>query len=53
MRNIKIGVLAHWHSVAVFIRGSIPSRTILKTQKRVLDAFLLDTQYYKEWIKDK
>ena len=33
--------------------GSIPGRVIPKTQKMVLDAFLLDTQYYKVWIKGK
>ena len=28
-------------------RGSIPARVILKTQKMVLDASLLNTQHYK------
>ena len=32
---------------------SIPSRVIPKTQKIVLDAFLVDTQHYKLRIKDK
>ena len=29
--------------------GSIPGRVILKTQKMVLDVFLLKTQHYKVW----
>ena len=33
--------------------GSIPGRVIPKTQKMVLDASLLNTQYYKAWIKGK
>ena len=32
-------------------RISIPDRVISKTQKMVLDAALLNTQYYKLWIK--
>ena len=32
-------------------RGSIPGRVIPKTQKMVLDAALLNTQYYKTRIK--
>ena len=34
-------------------RGSIPGRVIPKTQKMVLDASLLNTQYDKVWIKGK
>ena len=34
-------------------RSSIPGRVILKTQKMVLDAFLLNTQPYKVRIKGK
>ena len=34
-------------------RGSIPGRVTPKTQKMVLDATLLNTQYYKVWIKGK
>ena len=34
-------------------RGSIPGRFILKTQKIVLDATLLNAQYYKVGIKSK
>ena len=33
--------------------GSIPDRVILKTQKLVLDAALLNTQHYKVRIKGK
>ena len=33
--------------------GSIPGRVIPKTQKMVLDASLLNTQYYKVRIKGK
>ena len=33
--------------------GSIPGRVIPKTEKMVLDACLLNTQHYKEWIKGK
>ena len=34
-------------------RGSIPGRVIPKTQKMVLDATLLNIQYYKVRIKGK
>ena len=34
-------------------RGSIPGRIIPKTQKMVLDAVLLNTQYYKVRFKGK
>ena len=34
-------------------RGSIPVRVILKTQKMVHDATLLNTQHYKVSIKGK
>ena len=34
-------------------RGSIPGRVIPKTQKMILDAALLSTQYYKVRIKGK
>ena len=33
-------------------RGSIPGRVILKTQKKVRDAALVNTQHYKDSIKD-
>ena len=33
--------------------GSIPGRVILKTQKMVLNAALLNTQHYKMRIKGK
>ena len=49
--NKPIGIM-----VWVFINGpedlgEIPCRVILKTQKMVLDASLLNTQHYKVWIK--
>ena len=34
-------------------QGSIPGQVIPKTQKRVLDTFLLNTQHYKVCIKGK
>ena len=34
-------------------QGSFPTRVILKTQKMVLDAALLNTQHYKVRIKGK
>ena len=34
-------------------QGSIPYRVIPKTQQMVLDAVLLNTQYYKARIKGK
>ena len=34
-------------------QGSIPGRVILKTQKMVLDAYLLNTQHYKVGTKGK
>ena len=33
--------------------GSIPGRFILKIQKMVIDASLLNTQHFKVWIKGK
>ena len=33
--------------------SSIPGRVIPKTQEKVLDAFLLNTQHYKVGIKSK
>ena len=32
-------------------QGSIPCQIIPKTQKMVLETYLLNTQYYKVWIK--
>ena len=37
----------------VFVNGSIPGRVKTKPLKMVLDAALLNTQYYKVRIKDK
>ena len=44
--------------IKVFIKGlgdpgSIPGRVLQKTQKMVLDAFLLNIQFYKIRIKGK
>ena len=44
--------------VRVFLNGledrsSIPGRVILKTQKMVFDASLLNIQHNKEWIKSE
>ena len=33
--------------------GSILDRIIPKTQKMVLDVYLINTQHYKVWIKGK
>ena len=51
LRSPNIGIM-----VKVFTNGpgdwsSIPIWVILKTQKKVLDALLLNTQYHKVWIK--
>ena len=34
-------------------RGSIPGQVIPKTQKMILEAFLLNTQHYKVCLKGK
>ena len=34
-------------------QGPIPGQVILKTQRMVIDAFLLNTEYYKVQIKIK
>ena len=34
-------------------KGSNPGQVIPKTQKKLLDATLLNTQHYKVWIKGK
>ena len=54
----KIYMVAHWHSGIVFTngpgdRGSIPGEVIPKTQKMVLDAFLLNTQHFTVLVKGK
>ena len=45
MSRVFINGLGDW--------GSIPARVIPKTQNMVLDAALLNTQYYKVRIKGK
>ena len=49
--NQAIGLMSRVFANGPGDRGSIPSRVIPKTQKMVLDAALLKTQYYKEGIK--
>ena len=53
-----VAIISNWLSVRVFAnspgdRGSIPGQIIPKTQKMVLDAYLLNTQQYKVCIKGK
>ena len=49
----SIGLAARLFAKGPGDRGSIPGRVIPKTQKRVRDAYLLNTQHYKVWIKGK
>ena len=51
--NQAIGLMSRVFSNGPGDRGSIPGRVIPKTQKMVLDAVLLNTQYYKVRIKGK
>ena len=46
-----IGLISRVFANGLGGRGSIPGRVIPKTQKMLLDAALLNTQYYKVWIK--
>ena len=51
-------IILHWLISRVFANGpgdwdSFPGWVILKTQKMVLDATLLNTQHYKVKIKSK
>ena len=48
-----IGLLSRVFANGPGDRGLIPGRVILKTQKIVLDAALLNSQHYKVWIKGK
>ena len=48
-----IGLLSRVFANGLEDRGSIPGRVIPKSQKMVLDATLLNTQYYKLRIKGK
>ena len=54
---MKLRVVS-FYAVLVFAnspgdQGSIPDQVILKTQKMVLDTYLLNTQHYKICIKGK
>ena len=49
----NIGIMVRVFANGPGDRGSIPGRVILKTRKMVLDATLLNTQYYKVRIKGK
>ena len=48
-----IGLMSRVFANGLGDRGSIPGRVIIKTQKMVLDAGLLNTLNYKVWIKGK
>ena len=50
---LLIGLAVRVFAIGPGDRGSIPGRVIPKTQKRVLDASLLNTQHYKVRIKGK
>ena len=49
----NIGVMSRVFANGLEDLGSIPGRVIPKTQKMLLDAFLLNPQHYKVRIKDK
>ena len=51
--NQAIGLAVRVFTNGLGDRGSIPGRVIPKTQKMVLDAAFLNTQYYKVQIKGK
>ena len=51
--NRAIGLMSRVFASGPGDRSSIPGRVIPKTQKMVLDAALLNTQYYKIRIKGK
>ena len=48
-----IGLMSRVFTNGLGDLGSIPDQVILKTQKMVLDATLLNAQHYKVQIKDK
>ena len=50
---IYIGIMVWVFANGLKDQDTIPGQVMLKTQKMVLDAFLLDTQHYKVWIKGK
>ena len=51
--SLDIGLAVRVFAIGPGDLGSIPGRVIPKTQKMVLDAFLLNTQHYKVQIKGK
>ena len=51
--STAIGLLGKVFAIGPEDRGSIQGRIILKTQKMVLDASLINTQHYKVWIKNR
>ena len=48
-----IGMMVRVFANAMRDLGSVPGRVVRKTQKMILDAFLLNTQHYKARIKGK
>ena len=50
---IIISLLSRVFAIGPGDQGSIPGWVIPKTLKMVLDAFLINTQHYKVWIKGK
>ena len=52
-QNIFIGIMVRVFTNGMGDLGSSPGRVILKTQKMVLDAPLLNTQHYKAGTKGK
>ena len=52
-KNLEIGLMNRVFANGPGDRGSILGRVITKTQKMVLDAILVNTQYYKVRIKVK
>ncbi len=62
LNKLKLLILLKLTDIGIMVRGfanspgdlgSIPSQVIPKTLKMVLDASLLNTQYYKVLIKGK
>ena len=50
---LDIGIMVRVFANGPEDQGSISVRVLPKTQKMVLDAYLLNTQYYKVRIKGK
>ena len=48
-----IGIVARVFTNGLRDQDSIPGQVIPKTQKMILDPFLLNTQDYKVWIKSE